>query len=146
MSSKSEEAIATFKGGFNCSQSVLSVFCEEMGLDKETAAKIASGFGGGIAHMGETCGAVSGAIMAISLKRGMSLAGKPYLSNDVVYGLTGDFTKEFIKRNGSLKCRDLLGVDLNDKEAYAEARKKGLFYSVCPKYVSDAVEILGGLL
>ena len=62
---RAETAVATFKGGFNCSQAVLSVFCEELGLDKETAARIAGGFGGGIGHLGETCGAVTGAIMAM---------------------------------------------------------------------------------
>jgi C_GCAxxG_C_C family probable redox protein len=143
---RAETAVATFKSGFNCSQAVLSVFCEEPGLDRETSARIACGFGGGIGHLGETCGAVTGAVMAMGLKRGMSVKGSTYKSNMVVYALAGELAREFTSRNRSIKCRDLLGFDISDKEAYDEARRKGTFYSVCPKYVSDAVEILENLL
>jgi C_GCAxxG_C_C family probable redox protein len=146
MSNKSEQAVATFKAGFNCSQAVLSAFCEELGLERGEGEKIASGFGGGIGHMAETCGAVTGAIMAIGLKRGMSVEGSPNKSNQQVYSLVTDFVREFTKRNNSIKCRDLLGVDFNDEEAYRQARQKGLFYTVCTKYVNDAVEIVESLL
>lgn len=142
MSSSADIAVATFKGGFNCSQAVLSAFCKELGLDRETADRIACGFGGGIGHMGETCGAVTGAVMAISLKKGMSVPGSPYKSNQLVYSLINDFISEFRKSNPSIKCYDLLGVDFNDEDAYREARKKGVFFEICPKYVKDAVEIV----
>jgi C_GCAxxG_C_C family probable redox protein len=142
MSSSAEIAVATFKSGFNCSQSVLSVFCEKLGLDRGTAAKMASGFGGGIGHMAKTCGAVTGAIMVIGLKSGMSMEDSPYKSNKLVYALVNSFVAEFVERNHSIECRELLGCDISDKDTYDEARKKGLFFSVCPKYVSDAVDIL----
>lgn len=51
MSIKSEKAKELFKSGYNCSQAVLGVFCEELGLDFETAMKIASSFGGGMGRM-----------------------------------------------------------------------------------------------
>jgi len=144
--SKADMAIETFKQGFNCSQAVLSVFTEELGLDREAAARIASGFGGGIGHMAETCGAVTGAIMVIGLKKGMSIDGNTYKSNLLVYALVNDFVKKFTNHNRSIKCHDLLGVDFNDQEAYREARNKGLFYTVCTKLVSDAVEIVEGIV
>ena len=59
-----------FRSGYVCSQAVFATFSEMLGLDKETALKIANGFGGGIARKQEICGAVSGAIMAIGLKYG----------------------------------------------------------------------------
>ena len=62
----------SFKNGFNCSQSVFSTFAPELGLDKETALKIADGFGAGMGYSAETCGAVTGAFMAIGLKYGRS--------------------------------------------------------------------------
>ena len=74
------------------------------------------------------------------------MPGSTYKSNMLIYGLAGDLAREFTRRNRSIKCRDLLGFDISDKEAYDEARKKGVFYSVCTKYVSDAVEILESLI
>ena len=65
---KSEAALASFVEGFSCSQSVLSAFAAEMGLEKEIALKVAGSFGGGMGRMGGTCGAVTGAFMAIGLR------------------------------------------------------------------------------
>jgi C_GCAxxG_C_C family probable redox protein len=143
---RAEAAQETFKKGYNCSQAVLSVFCEELGLDKQTAARIASGFGGGISHMAETCGAVTGAIMAISLKKGLSIPDSPFKSNQAVYAEIAPFLQEFIKRHKSVKCRDLLGCDLSDHETLLKAREAGLFQTLCPKYVGDAVEIAESII
>jgi len=139
--SKAEEAVTTFKKGCNCSQAVFSVFAGEFGLDEITALKIASGFGGGIGHMGQTCGAVTGAILVIGLKSGMSLE-KTHESNQKVYDIIGRLVDEFKKRNRSVICWDLVGVDFGNAEAYREARKRDVFYSVCPKFISDAVQIV----
>ena len=70
MSAKSEQAVRKFGKGFNCSQAVLSVYAEEFGLCRETALKIACGFGGGMGRMALTCGVVTGAFMVIGLKYG----------------------------------------------------------------------------
>lgn len=138
---KAEEAVAIFKNGCNCSQSVLSVFAGESGLDKMTVLKIASGFGGGIGHMGQTCGAVTGAVMAIGLKNSMA-SEKTHEFNQKNYDTIGRMVDEFKKRNGSILCKELFGIDFNDAEAYRKARKEGLFYKVCPKLISDAVQIV----
>lgn len=67
MSKKSEKAKELFKSGYNCSQSVLGVFCEDFGLDFDTAMKISSSFGGGMGRMREVCGTVSGMFMVAGL-------------------------------------------------------------------------------
>ena len=59
---RAKRAVKVFKEGFSCSQAVLEAFSETMGLDRDTALKISQSFGGGMAHMGETCGAVTGAL------------------------------------------------------------------------------------
>jgi C_GCAxxG_C_C family probable redox protein len=66
MSVREARALKLFSDGnkYNCAQAVLGAFCEESGLDINIAFKLANGFGGGI-RCGETCGAVSGAVMAI---------------------------------------------------------------------------------
>ena len=49
----------------NCAQSVLTAFSDELGLDRNTALRLARGFGGGMGRTGKTCGAVTGAYMVI---------------------------------------------------------------------------------
>ena len=67
---KIETATLKFSEGFNCAQSVVYAFCDDLGLNGETALKIACGFGGGMGRNEEVCGAVSGGILAIGMKYG----------------------------------------------------------------------------
>ena len=69
--SRVEEAISNFRGDFNCAQSITGTYGPQYGLNQDIALKIATGFGGGMARFGRTCGAVSGAYMVIGLKYGM---------------------------------------------------------------------------
>jgi C_GCAxxG_C_C family probable redox protein len=62
---KSDDALEDFENGFTCSSAVFSAFSDEMGLDIETAKKIAWGYDAGISRTGNICGAVSGAIMVV---------------------------------------------------------------------------------
>lgn len=63
----SEAATTRFSEGMNCAQAIFTSFAEQIGLDAESALKISTAFGGGIAQTGATCGAVTGALMVISL-------------------------------------------------------------------------------
>ena len=70
---KAAAAKALFMEGYNCSQAVVGAWAEDIGLDSETAYKIASGFGGGIGRMREVCGAFTGAVMVLGLKFGNTI-------------------------------------------------------------------------
>jgi C_GCAxxG_C_C family probable redox protein len=139
---KDLEALDLFNNGFSCSQAVVATYCEQYGLDTEMALKISSGFGGGMGRLGETCGAVSGALMLIGLKYGKVLKDDN-LSKEKTYELVQEFSKRFIARNKFIRCKELLGVDLitGDKSIVAERVK-----TVCPKMVRDASEIIEELL
>jgi C_GCAxxG_C_C family probable redox protein len=69
--SKADEAVTLFQHGFSCSQTVLSVFAEDFGLDRDVVLRISQGFGAGIAYADDICGALSGAIMVIRLRCGL---------------------------------------------------------------------------
>jgi C_GCAxxG_C_C family probable redox protein len=126
--------------GFNCSQAVFSTYAQ--GIDQETALKIASGFGGGMGRMGETCGAVTGAMMVLGLRFGADQPDRE--AKERVYARIREFADRFQARNGSTFCRDLLGCDISTPDGYEQA--KILFPTVCPKYVRDACEILEEML
>jgi C_GCAxxG_C_C family probable redox protein len=140
-----EQAVKCFNSSFNCSQSVFSVFCEELGLETEKALKIATAFGGGMGHTGETCGAVTGAYMAIGLKHGKYKA-LDNLSKEKTYSLVMEFSRRFKDVYGSVCCTELLGYDLGTKEGMESARKKDLFNTLCVDFVKNAVEILEQIL
>ena len=109
---KSDDALEDFKNGFTCSSAVFSAFSGEMGLDRETAKKIACGYGAGISGTGNICGAVSGAIMVIGLKYGKTKRGDD-AATEKTRALVRKFIHEFTQRNGSINCTELLGYNLS---------------------------------
>jgi C_GCAxxG_C_C family probable redox protein len=133
-----ESALSRFAEGFNCSQAMLSAYAE--GIDDETSLEIASGFGGGMGRMADTCGAVTGAFMVLGLKFGQASPGRE--AKEAIYARISDFASRFKARSGSLVCRDLLGCDISQPEGLRRATDEKLFSVVCPKFVRDACEIL----
>ncbi|MDD3845312.1 MAG: C-GCAxxG-C-C family protein [Syntrophorhabdaceae bacterium] len=142
---RKDKALEVFDSGFNCAQSVLLAFAEELGLDPEKALKIASGFGGGMGAMGATCGAVTGSFMVIGLDRG-NASGDDRETKDATYRMIRQFAREFEQTHGSIACRVLLGCDISSYEGYHEALTKDLFRTLCPRYVETAVTILSPML
>lgn len=138
---KADDAHRLVLKRFTCSAAVFSTFSEEMGLDPDTAKKIACGFGGGISHTGNICGAVSGAIMVIGLKYGKCVEGDDAATHKT-RALVRQFLQDFTEKNGSINCTDLLGYNLSIPEEYTRARDKELFVTKCPMMVRDAADIL----
>jgi C_GCAxxG_C_C family probable redox protein len=124
---------------------VFSSFGEEFGLDRELALKVAGAFGGGMARMGGTCGAVTGAFMTIGLKYG-KVKAEDEGAREQTYELVKEFVTRFKSRHGSIVCRELLGYDLSTAEGREEAHHKGLFDTLCPQLVRDATEIVEQIL
>jgi C_GCAxxG_C_C family probable redox protein len=109
---KVEFAVSSFKEGFNCSQSVFSTYSKLFDINHEVALRIAQGFGGGFARMGQTCGAVTGAFMVIGLKYG-KVKAEDEEAKERTYEIVREFVKRFKSLNGSIVCKDLLGYDLD---------------------------------
>lgn len=142
---RSDKALAVFEDGFNCSQAVFSTYGIEMGVSRDIALKIAQSFGGGMGQMGEVCGAVTGAFMVIGLKYGKTRTDDDEAKRKT-YALVKEFTEKFKASNGSIICRDLLRCDLSTAEGQRVAKERGLFSTVCPGFVKDAVDILEAIL
>lgn len=137
-----ETAVERFDNGHSCSQAVFTALAEPMGLDYETALKIASGFGGGMGRMGATCGAVTGALMALGLKFG----GIDPDAKEETCRLVNRFAEAFRQRHGTLECRDLIACDLTTEEGRQQAHDKDTHSTICTKLVRDAVEIAEQLI
>lgn len=142
MTTPPETAVDTFSRSFNCAQAVFSAFAPQLGLDETTALKLASPFGGGIARRGEVCGAVSGALMALGLKRG---ADTPE-GKEEIYRLSQEFMRRFEEKHGALLCRDLIGCDIATPAGRQDAAERKVFTTICPVLVRDAAEIAQAML
>jgi len=141
MSEKTEKAKELFKKGYNCSQSVLGVFCEELGLDFDTAMKISCPLGGGMGRMREVCGAVSGMFMASGLIYSSSDGSAENKAKQ--YKIVQELTKRFKDKNGSIICRELLeGVESSTSPVPSERTENYYKKRPCMELVADAVEIL----
>lgn len=142
---KIDKALSFFSHGHNCSQAILKAYGPEFSIDEELAYKIASTLGGGIARTGNTCGAVTGALMVIGLR----YRNSDIEDQDNIY-LTYEIGKEFIDKfesiHGSIKCKDLLGCDISTPEGYEKATSNNIFSDLCPKFVKDSAKILNTIL
>jgi C_GCAxxG_C_C family probable redox protein len=138
-------ALDYFAGGCNCAQSVLAAFGNDLGTDSVTVLKISTAFGGGIAGMGQTCGAVTGALMAIGLRFGMA-RGEDKDAKEKTRGVGRELIRHFELTFGSTTCRELLGCDLSTPEGFMEARRRGIFTTKCTSFVGKTVELLEELL
>jgi C_GCAxxG_C_C family probable redox protein len=143
---KSEEAVEKFVSGYNCAQSILYAFGPDLGLDAETALKVATGLGGGLGGSGEVCGAVSGGVLALGLKYGRGGRDEKPMAQ-VAYQKTVELMRAFEEVHGSCTCRTLLGgCDLRTPEGKQRFQQQGLHQKVCVGCVRTVGQILEGML
>jgi len=140
MTDRPGKAEELFRKGCACSQAVLLAYAPDLGLDRGTATRIAAGFAGGM-RRGETCGAVTGAIMALGLHH-CPPDSSSAAERAQTYKAVLELMARFEKRNGSLMCKELLGYNISTPEGAKAVKEKGLHQSVCTKLVRDAAEIL----
>ena len=132
-----EERVAEIKDkhtrGYNCAQIVLCSYAEELGIDEETLFRISEGFGAGMGGMMETCGAVTAMFMALGLANSsgdlQACDTKPQTMKKV-----RELAAEFEKKNGSIVCRELKGIDT------------GKVLRSCDGCIEDGIRILGEYL
>jgi len=135
------KALYHFRTGHNCAQSVLMAFEKLTGENGAFAHQLASGFGGGMGRLQLTCGAVTGAVMAIGLHNSISIADEA-TRKQTTNSMIQRFCQRFEENHGNLSCSGLLGHDLNTDNGRAEIARRGLTEKICAPCVSDAVSIL----
>jgi C_GCAxxG_C_C family probable redox protein len=143
---RKERAIELFQKQFNCSQSVFTAYRQHAVLDEANALKLSTIFGAGVACTGKgSCGAVSGALMAISMHHGRgdlestAAKGKTYL-------LGQQLLAQFKERMGASDCEAILGINIGTPENLAKAKDQKLFETRCVEAVKTACEILDHIL
>lgn len=118
---KAERAKALFLEGYNCAQATFGAFAEDYGLDFNVAMTLSAGLGGGIGRLRETCGAVTGATLAVSLAMGSFDLNNPD-AKTAVYEEIRKVVEIFEEETGSIVCADMLGVTRRGDSPNAEPR------------------------
>jgi len=145
MSTHSDLAIARFQEGYNCAQSVFSVYAESFGMESAQAYRLTAGLGGGMGRLQEVCGAVTAAFMLAGLKHGKTKPNDTY-AHELTYSVVRDLATRFEAIHGSIICRTLVGCDLRTSEGIQQFKATGLSTSVCARCVETACLLVEEIL
>lgn len=116
---------------------------QERGIENDLIPRIASCFAGGIGNTGSVCGSVAGAVMALGvvLEQG---AGMEHMLRNLE--VAAEFRRRFEAAVGTIRCRDLTGLDLSTPEGVEELMKGEVPMTVCFPAVTEAYRIVMDLL
>lgn len=140
-----QEALSLFDNGYNCAQSVLLAYSKQLSTDRETVENLTAGFGSGMGKLQKTCGAMTGAFLAIGLHVGQ-ITKDNNEKKSLSYDKIKDFHQQFTAKHQSSDCDTLLGCDLNTEEGQLRFKEKDLKNTVCAQCIASAIEILQKVL
>ncbi len=126
--SRADKAEELFRRGYNCSQSVFAAFADVAGMTEEQAAGLASPFGAGFGKMREVCGAVSGMTLLAGVLKGYS-DPEDYEAKKALYALIQKMCHEFEEKEGTLICRELLGLEKGEDAPEPSIRTEEYYQS-----------------
>ncbi len=132
-----KSAEESFESGLYCAESVVLALAKAQNVESDLFPKVATAFCSGMSRTCGTCGALTGAIMGVSLALGRT---DPDDTVQPVYTATQRLIKEFEQEFGARDCHVLLGCDLNTTEGQTTFRENRLGQR-CAKYTSKAAEI-----
>lgn len=139
---RKEKAMESFLEGYNCTQSIILAFEDLLTIDVQMALQIASPFGGGMGRLREVCGSVSGMFMVLGYIKGYD-DPKDYEGKKQLYEHVQELARRFEARNGSIVCRNLLGLSVQREEAAPSHRTEAYYKKrPCKELIGCAAEIL----
>ena len=139
---RKEKAMQSFLDGYNCAQCMMLAFEDMLTIDIDTALKVASPFGGGMGRLREVCGSVSGMFMVLGFIKGYHEPGN-YEGKKELYEHVQELARRYEEANGSIICRDLLGLNVKKEEATPEKRTEEYYKKrPCAEKIGSAAEIL----
>lgn len=140
-------AVANFKEGYNCSQSVVAAFADLYGFTREQALHMSASFGGGIGRMRLTCGAACGMFMLAGLETA-ALEGSDRMTKSRNYAIVQMLAARFREMNGSITCAELLGLDRTAPASSEAEPRTAAYYAKrpCPKIIETAARIIADYL
>lgn len=141
-----EKAMQSFLEGYNCSQCMILAFYdlikEHTGMELDTALAIASPFGGGMGRLREVCGSVSGMFLVLGYLQGYS-DPEDYEGKKQLYAHIQELARRYEAENGSIICRELLGLSEKRQEPIPQKRTEEYYKTrPCAQKIGSAAQIL----
>ena len=131
-----------FLEGYNCAQAVVLAYEDFFDESPEILAQTVSAFGGGMGRLREVCGSVSGMFFVISRLFGYG-DPKDTTGKTELYARVQELAERFKKRNGSIVCRELLGLQEKISVPVPEERTQEYYKKrPCPDIIGDAADVL----
>ena len=141
-SPRGKAAMDLFMEGYNCSQAVTLAFADLFDMDRQMLLRMSSSFGGGMGRLREVCGAVSGMFIVVGFLYGYE---DPKASEEKAahYSRIQELARRFKEYQGSIVCRELLGLESKESSPVPEKRTE-VYYQKrpCPQIVGIAAMIL----
>jgi C_GCAxxG_C_C family probable redox protein len=133
------------EGKRSCSESILLAGCHALGIESKLIPDIALGLAGGIGLQGDTCGALTGSALVISLAVAEKETQDPAKKKARTLQAAGRVHRQFKQRFGDARCRALCGLDLTTPEGMKELMK-GVKEQKCAQFVEAAAELVASEL
>jgi C_GCAxxG_C_C family probable redox protein len=128
-------------GHLNCAQAVMLSGLLIMDEDPEFTT-VAGYLGGGMARMGEACGAVTGAAVTLGLR---DLQAPEPLPKNSAFDPLQQLIRDFEANFGAVTCKGLLGCDISSPQGFREA-KRSQALSRCPEFVAWTIDRLAEIM
>lgn len=142
MSNSYQKGKEAFTSGLYCAESVLKVITDEEGISSPLLPGIATGFCSGMSRTCNTCGALTGGILALNVVYGRKSSDDTVEKNyKAVQNLVSEFEKEF----GTFNCQELLGCDLGSDEGQESFNSNNLHLK-CREYTGKATEMVRSII
>lgn len=146
--SKGDIAKDLFLQGYNCTQAVVLAFADEFQIDKDTLLMLSAPFGGGMGRLREVCGTVSGMNIILGLRYGYNNP-KAKEEKKELYKKVQQLANKFKEDNGSIICRELLGLSIKGADSPVPSDRTAGYYKKRPcadlcKYAADLLELKMG--
>lgn len=133
---------AAYDSGLYCAEAVVTGLARAQRIDSELVPKMATAFCSGMSRTCGPCGALTGAVMGLSLSLGRSQPGQPV---NAAYAATEELVRTFEQEFGGRNCDQLLGCDIGSPEGQLRFEKEEL-YLRCERYTVRGAEIAATLL
>ena len=139
---RSKSAMDNFQKGYNCAQAIVLAFADMIPIEEELLLRMASSFGGGMGRLREVCGAMSGMFMVVGALYGYDDSKEAKIKAEH-YARIQELAGRFEEKNGSIVCRELLGLNIKHDSSVPKERTQEYYKKrPCPQLVADAAKIL----
>jgi len=136
-----QKAARYFEDHYNCAESVILAGQELLGANRRIPFSVGTTLGAGIARQGMMCGAITGALILVGLAHGRSSPQEKDMYERAMV-TAGEILERFRREHGSLACRELVGLDLNDPSERQRFNDDPERRERCKSFVKTAARLL----